>query len=1087
MLKKCLSGILALSLSATLLPMKVLAGGSISIKNINATTTAVIVDFEGLGEGACPDETTVRDNVILEKHSSDGKITRVTNYTLTVQDKEIKGKDSKNKSAVLNKTNSVTIKPKEGVFENAIYRVVVKNGFSDTAGNTAIGETSEWFGVDVLFSDDFNADGQFDFAEQTAEYPYYWDETGTYLLTKYWNIQSAQRMHIGNITRDNNYKEYGVLGWYTNDTHASLTEEALPTGERVSDYTVEYKYQYPGYANNGSHTMNIRATATANSPGYNYNTGYRIMLRNGVASSSNMTAPIKFYSGSRILATTDDYTPSDSLIDVRFSAIGNNIQYSIDDDKIIDLDDSTYTAAGTVGIMDKNSTTYWAPSYIDDFVMSRVVYYGMEIPEISVENISINEATFLIEMSEAPVFETLSEFVELKGENGEIDVEIDLDGKVISVIPCEALADGSYVLTVKSGLSSANSAVLKDAYQIAFDVTDGAVTKKDFEKPEIDDIEIDILDTVFSMTYSYNGEGENVSKYIIYSSDEADGAFEEIKSGKLSGDELVFEADEKYVDKYIKVKIMPEDSLGYLNGEFETDVVKGMFTPVIDSAEIDDNFEEGSVEILSYNFFDENGDEDLSEIMWYASDSHDGKYEPIKGATGREIIIDETLTDKFVKAYITPKTDTYPYEGEVYVSDYYCRTYEPEAKNVQIIGDAVIGTTLQCVYEYFDKNATEESGSTAKWLISDSLDGEYEILGEEMEVMSGYAIEFTITQEHVGKYLKFEVIPRKEGVEGKPVTSEAFVMPKKPEAKNVTVSGTVKVGYTVSGAYEYYSESGAKEGVSLFKWYIDNEVVSEDINYTIKSSDAGKKLYFEVTPISETEPKSGDAKKSEGITVEKIKKPSGGGSSGGGGSYSGGIGTGTIINNIQQNLDKVQENPAVLLTNFTDIEESDYKKEIVELTDKGFIKGMTETEFGPVRNITRAEFVTLMVRILGLAPVEYEAIFTDISADAWYTENVLTAYKAGLIEGYAGLFRPDDGIKSEEILKILVETYEKKKGEIIFAEETFKNTSDWAVIYAQKAMEIGLISDDKEFILNEKALREDAAALIYRLLEEVEK
>ena len=171
----------------------------------------------------------------------------------------------------------------------------------------------------------------------------------------------------------------------------------------------------------------------------------------------------------------------------------------------------------------------------------------------------------------------------------------------------------------------------------------------------------------------------------------------------------------------------------------------------------------------------------------------------------------------------------------------------------------------------------------------------------------------------------------------------------------------------------------------------------------------------------------------------------------------------------------------------SDIDTHWAKDSFLRLSQMNIINGYEDGTFIPDANITRAEFVTLMVRILGLAPVEYEAIFTDISADAWYTENVLTAYKAGLIEGYAGLFRPDDGIKSEEILKILVETYEKKKGEIIFAEETFKNTSDWAVIYAQKAMEIGLISDDKEFILNEKALREDAAALIYRLLEEVEK
>ena len=684
-------------------------------------------------------------------------------------------------------------------------------------------------------------------------------------------------------------------------------------------------------------------------------------------------------------------------------------------------------------------------------------------------------------MSDTPKSDGLMEFIELSGENGNVDIDVTLEGKVISVTP-EGLEDGSYVLTVKAGLSTENSAVLRDSYQIAFDVTDGGFTKKDFKKPEIDDVEISIQDNVFNMTYSYSGEGENASKYVFYSSDAIDGAYEEIKSGKLSGEELVFEADDNYKDRYIKAKIMPEDSFGYLNSAFEIDAVKGMFTPVIDNVKIEDKFEEGSVKILDYDFNDENGDEDLSEIQWYAADSYNGEYKPIKDATDAELIIDDILMYKFVKAYITPKTDTYPYEGEVYISDYFCKTYEPEAENVRISGDSLIGGTIQGSYEYFDKNATEETGSTAKWLISDSIDGEYKMLGEEMEAFAGYAIDFTITEEHIGKYLKFEVTPRKDGVEGKPVTSEAFVMPKKPEAKNVEVSGTVNVGYTVSGTYEYYSESGAEQGDCLYKWYVGDNVVSEDINYTIKSQDAGKKIYFEVTPVSKIEPKEGVTVKSEGITIAKAKKTS----SGGGGSYSGGIGTGSIVSNIQQNINKIEEKPTTLITNFTDIEESEYKKEIIELYDKGFIKGVSEKEFAPARDITRAEFVTLMVRILNLNIAEYENVFADVSDDEWYAENVLTAYKSGLIEGYAGKFRPNDGIKAEEILKILVESYEKKMGEIIFEEESFKNTSDWAIIYAQKAMKIGLINDDKEFILNEKALREDAAALIYRLLEEVE-
>ena len=50
------------------------------------------------------------------------------------------------------------------------------------------------------------------------------------------------------------------------------------------------------------------------------------------------------------------------------------------------------------------------------------------------------------------VVDGLLEFVDLKNESGEVDIDVTLDGNVISIIPADALADGSYVLTVKEGL-----------------------------------------------------------------------------------------------------------------------------------------------------------------------------------------------------------------------------------------------------------------------------------------------------------------------------------------------------------------------------------------------------------------------------------------------------------------------------------------------------------------------------------------------------------------------------------------------------------------------------------------------------------
>lgn len=1075
MLKKYLSGVIALGMGLSLIPFNVMAENGLSIKSFNVTKSAVIIDFNGITDGSYIDKDTVMNNIILEKHSIDGKITAVTDYNVTVQEKEVSGTDAGGKAVAVNKTNSVIIKPDEGISENAVYRIVVKDGLTDADGVKAAEESTEWFGIDVLFSDDFEAEGKY--TKDTAEYPYYWgDSDNTYLLSKYWNTTKAYGAHIGNTTNKTDQKNYSVMRWFTNGANICISEEGLPADERVSDYTVEYKYQYPGYANGGSHYINMRAAETDTS--YNINTGYKVQLRNNKANVGTLTAPIKIYAGNKILATSEEYTPSAMPVNVRMSTIGDNIQYFIDDDKIFDITDSSYKDAGTTGFSDNNATQYWAPSYIDDVLVTRIIKYGNTLPEITVQDAFIYDGIIVTELSQEPEGQETEKYVTLIGENGEIGIDVDIDGAYITVTPAEALSDGEYILTFKEGIYAKNSAMLENPYQVAFEVNDGIMNMISIKKPEITDLNMSVLNGKFTITFDYDGENENNSRYYVYSSETKDGEFAEIASGILNGEELIIDADEKFVDCWLKVKIAPKDSKGYLNNSFYSDIFKGMFTPIIKKVNFEDNFENGSVEISDYIFYDENGDEDLTEIQWYAADELDGEYKPIENAVGKELVIDSVLRDKFVKAYITPKTDTYPYEGETYISEYFCRVYEPEAKDVKITGEAEIGNVLKGEYTYYDKNREDEKGTTYRWLISDSIDGTY----KEVEGLIGK--EYEIKDDDIGKFIKFEVTPKKEGAEGTAVLSSAFALPAKPVAKKAEVSGTVKVGYTVSGVYEYYHINGVKEGESEYKWYVGGNVVSEDKMYTIKSSDAGKKICFEVTPVAVKEPKKGEPVKSEEVTIKANSSGNSGGSSGTGssGGTGGGIGSGIIIGQIQDNINKVQDSNTELITNFTDIDDSLYKKEIVELYDKGIINGVSLTEFRPNRNITRAEFVTLMVKLLKLNVADYENVFLDVSKDSWYANNIQTAYNRKLIEGYAGYFRPNDGIKIEEILKILIESYEKQGTVIEPEEENINNVSEWAKPYADKAVALGII-DNKEFTLNGFALREEAAVLIYRFLE----
>ncbi|HBS46548.1 MAG TPA: hypothetical protein DEA91_22535, partial [Paenibacillus sp.] len=57
---------------------------------------------------------------------------------------------------------------------------------------------------------------------------------------------------------------------------------------------------------------------------------------------------------------------------------------------------------------------------------------------------------------------------------------------------------------------------------------------------------------------------------------------------------------------------------------------------------------------------------------------------------------------------------------------------------------------------------------------------------------------------------------------------------------------------------------------------------------------------------------------------------------------------------------------------------------IQSLAAKQIISGVTTTEFNPKSNVSRAEFIALMVRALGLN-AEGPVPFTDIKPDAWYS------------------------------------------------------------------------------------------------------
>lgn len=105
---------------------------------------------------------------------------------------------------------------------------------------------------------------------------------------------------------------------------------------------------------------------------------------------------------------------------------------------------------------------------------------------------------------------------------------------------------------------------------------------------------------------------------------------------------------------------------------------------------------------------------------------------------------------------------------------------------------------------------------------------------------------------------------------------------------------------------------------------------------------------------------------------------------------------------------------------FDDIADSPYKAAIEEMAAMGYITG-SNNKFRPDDKMTRAEFVTTVVRVLGLdLPKAESAPFNDVKVGAWFTDYLKAAKDNGVVRGYSdGSFKPENNISRSEVCIVL--------------------------------------------------------------------
>lgn len=112
------------------------------------------------------------------------------------------------------------------------------------------------------------------------------------------------------------------------------------------------------------------------------------------------------------------------------------------------------------------------------------------------------------------------------------------------------------------------------------------------------------------------------------------------------------------------------------------------------------------------------------------------------------------------------------------------------------------------------------------------------------------------------------------------------------------------------------------------------------------------------------------------------------------------------------------EAPALEAGVFVDTADHWAKDYIKALADSGVVGGYDDGTFLPNKNVTRAEYIKMIVGLFDLEE-KAENPFADVADTAWYKEYVEKAVAAGLIEGDGGNFNPDATITRQDAAVIL--------------------------------------------------------------------
>lgn len=203
--------------------------------------------------------------------------------------------------------------------------------------------------------------------------------------------------------------------------------------------------------------------------------------------------------------------------------------------------------------------------------------------------------------------------------------------------------------------------------------------------------------------------------------------------------------------------------------------------------------------------------------------------------------------------------------------------------------------------------------------------------------------------------------------------------------------------------------------------------------------------------------------------------------------------TGTKKNNKNKTDDTITDNNNQTISSgtFTDVKVDDWFYDAVKFVyENKIMKGVSDNEFAPNENLSRAMIVTAIYRMENEPSASFNK-FGDVNADEWYGAAVAWASENGIVNGVSeNEFAPNDNLTREQMAAIIYRYIMFKGGDTSVGENAdinsyadAENISDYAVEAMRYAVASGLMKGDSETTLNPSgtATRAETATIIMRL------